>query len=253
MEKRVRSPNYPAISLPAAIERVTTLYANQHTHAAPREVVAKNMGFQSLSGPSATVISALNKYGLLERSGSDIKISERALKILHPHSEEERAQAIQEAANEPQLFAALNERFPGMSPPNDELLRNYLIRSGFSTSAISAAILAYRETAELMERRASDHDSVVGKREARLEMPTSLSHVSTQSPSISQDTRSLGRYDFEGGGFVQIVAGGDIDTNQALTMAQILLDLKRKEIEMRTTIVAVSNLERSEESEGDPI
>jgi len=71
------------------------------------------MGYNSLNGASAGAISALHKYGLLGRAGDKIRVSERALRILHPHSAEEGATAIQEAANEPPLFAELNERFPG--------------------------------------------------------------------------------------------------------------------------------------------
>ena len=36
MEKRVRSPSYPALSLPDAVVKVSMLYKSQHTHAAPR-------------------------------------------------------------------------------------------------------------------------------------------------------------------------------------------------------------------------
>ncbi len=48
MEKRSRSPNYPAISLPAALDKVANLYKNQHTHSAPREVVAQGMGLKQV-------------------------------------------------------------------------------------------------------------------------------------------------------------------------------------------------------------
>ena len=96
MDKRIRSPNYPALSLPDAIEKVTALYRNVHTHAEPREVIAKGMGFNTLNGASATAISALHKYGLLEKLGDDIKVSERALRILH-NSAEEKAEAIRGA------------------------------------------------------------------------------------------------------------------------------------------------------------
>src|SRR5688500_10929914 len=107
MDKRIRSPNYPSLSLPAALEKVTILYRNQHTHSAPREVVAQGMGYNSLNGASATAISALHKYGLLERIGDEVKVSERALRILHPHTPDEKASAIQDAASQPQLFAEL--------------------------------------------------------------------------------------------------------------------------------------------------
>jgi hypothetical protein len=156
-EKRIRSPNYPAISLPSAIERISALYKNQHSHAAPREVVANSLGFRSLSGPAATVISTLFKYGLLERVGSEAKISERALQILFPNSPAERDGAIRAAADEPQLFAELNERFPGGG--SDALLRNYLTRRNFSPNALDDVILAFKETAEFVSREVGGHDS----------------------------------------------------------------------------------------------
>jgi hypothetical protein len=162
-EKRIRSPNYPAISLPAAIERISALYKNQNRHAAPREVVANSLGFRSLSGPAATVISTLFKYGLLERVGTEAKISERALQILFPNSREERESAIRVAANEPQLFAELNERFPGGG--SDALLRNYLTRRNFSPSALDDVILAFKETAEFALQEAPSNDSPVPREE----------------------------------------------------------------------------------------
>jgi hypothetical protein len=157
-EKRIRSPNYPGISLPSAIERISALYKKQNRHAAPREVVAKSLGFGALSGPASTVISALYKYGLLERVGTDSKISERAIRILFPDTPDERNEAIRAAAAEPQLFAELNERFPGATP-SDELLRNYLLRRNFSPGAIGDAILAFKETAEFVEQQTGGYDS----------------------------------------------------------------------------------------------
>src|SRR5438477_144269 len=110
--KRIRSPNYPALSLPDAIEKAAALYRVQHTHAAPREVAVRGMGYNTLNGASATAISALHKYGLLDRVGDEVKISDRALRILHPEPLEERSAAILEAAREPPLFGELAERFP---------------------------------------------------------------------------------------------------------------------------------------------
>lgn len=40
-------------------------------------------------------------------------------------------------------------------------------------------------------------------------------------------------YDFEGGAFVKIVFSGDIETEEALDMVEILIDLKRKELQRR--------------------
>lgn len=233
MEKRIRSPNYPALSLPDAIERVTTLYREIHTHAGPREVIAKGMGFNTLNGASATVISALHKYGLLEKQGDGIKVSDRALRILHPQSPEEKAEAIREAAAAPALFAELAERFPGRLP-NEELLRNYLIRNGFVPSAAQAVLLAYRETSELVSRSAGEHDSGLDSpMEAPVTMPQNAS-AAPPSPfkvvNLQGDVRPLARYDFEGGGFVQAVASTSIDTEAALHMLETLIKMKRAEL-----------------------
>jgi hypothetical protein len=189
MEKRIRSPNYPALSLPDAIEKVVTLYRSQHMHPALREVVAKGMGYNSLNGASASAISALGKYGLLERIGEEIKVSERALRILHPHSPEERSAAIQEAASQPPLFAELSERFPGRIP-SDDLLRNYLIRNGFAPSAVSAVIVAYRETSEMAEREGRMHDSLREQTQEHAAMPHQTSAATAPAASAWQMDQS---------------------------------------------------------------
>lgn len=237
MEKRIRSPNYPALSLPDAIEKVTALYRNMHTHAGPRKVVVKGMGYNTLNGASATAISALHKYGLLERiSGDEIKVSERALRILHPHSPEERATAIREAAVEPPLFVELAERFPGRLP-NEELLRNYLVRKGFAPAAASQVILTYRETSELVNRETGEHDSGSDPTPEPNMLPSAATPQQGQHVQKGQHVqglgRQLGRYDFEGGAFVQMLAGGNIDTETALNMIETLLKMKRDELKAK--------------------
>ena len=185
MDKRIRSPNYPAISLPAAIDKIRALYDAQHTHAPPREVIAKNIGYNSLNGASATVISALNKYGLLQREGEDLKVSERALRILIPHSNDERAAAIKEAAEDPPLFGELTERFPGQAP-NEALLRNYLLRKSFAPSAVSGVITAYRETSEFVSRHGGAQDS--GQEHAPHEAPRMHTTMDFSPPELKQAT-----------------------------------------------------------------
>jgi hypothetical protein len=137
------------------------------------------MGYNSLNGASASAISALYKYGLLDRLRDEIKVSDRAMRILHPHSPEERSKAIQEAAYEPPLFAELRDRFPGQMP-SDDLLRNYLIRNGFAPGALTPVMLAYRETSEMAEREVQAHDSL-------REQPQE--HVAVPAPAVTASDR----------------------------------------------------------------
>ena len=205
-----------------------------HTHAAPREVVAKAMGYAGLNGASATSVSALHKFGLLEKAGEEVKLSDRAMRILAPHSVSEREEAIREAAQEPELFRELTERFPGKIP-NDDLLKNYLIRKNFAPAALSAVISAYRDTSDMVEREGGGYVSEVQKPMEQFVTPAQTTPVQAAQTyqkimSYRDDDRQIGRYDFEGGAFVRITTSGDIDTEEALDMAQTIIDLKRKEI-----------------------
>ena len=245
VEKRVRSPNYPAMSLKEAVQRAGEVHTNQHTHGAPREVVAKSMGYNSLNGASATAISALIKYGLLEGRAEDIKISDRAMRILHPQSSQEKAEAVREAALAPELFKELAERFPGRTPA-DELLRSYLIRNGFASAAVSSVIRSYRETNEFVEEVAGAYDS--SNQEPGLGDPSMQTASDTSaSAGMKQDNntlllkgneRSIVSYSFEGGGVLRIIVGGDIDTEEALEMAETQIAIKRKELQLRAARAA---------------
>jgi hypothetical protein len=149
---RSRSPEYPAIGLLEAIERVEAVY-NSGVYRTPltRQSLAEHMGYKSLSGASLPVLSALAKYGLIEGRGDDNRISELAVSIIaHPPGSSERAKAIREAAGKPELFAQLDQR-TNDGKTTDQAIRSYLLTRGFIPPAADAAIRAYRETKELVK------------------------------------------------------------------------------------------------------
>lgn len=245
MEKRNRSPNYPSLSLPEALDKVRLVYQNQHTHGAPREVVVKSMGYAGINGASATAISALSKYGLLEGRGDEIRVSDRAMRFLNPLNDQERGEAIREAAREPALFQELTEKFPGQLP-NEEVLRNYLVRNGFAPAALPGVILAYRETLAYADREARSFaptnseviDSVGSDVAGAIATPPVSDVTLTATPPRGQDAtvvgeRSLGRHDFDDGSFVRISASTDLETEEALDWIVFLVDAKRRELTMR--------------------
>jgi len=103
--ERQRSPSYPSLSLPQAIDMAEKLHKANRTSVISRETAAKDMGYAGLTGRSLTVLAALAQFGLVERAGKgDIKVSRRAVDILHSVDEADKAEAIQEAAFAPALF-----------------------------------------------------------------------------------------------------------------------------------------------------
>ncbi|WP_150126073.1 hypothetical protein [Brevundimonas sp. LM2] len=243
MEKRTRSPNYPSLSLPEALDKVRLIYQSQHTHGAPREIVVKSMGYAGINGASATAISALSKYGLLEGRGDDIRVSDRAMRFLNPLNDQERREAIQQAAREPILFHELSEKFPGPLP-NEDVLRNYLVRNGFAPAAVPGVILAYRDTLAYAEREArlspaANSEAVEGNlSDAAVATPNIPSSGSPAAPIQNDEVkpvgeRSLGRHDFDDGSFVRISASTNLETEEALDWIIFLVDAKRRELKMR--------------------
>ena len=147
--RRIRSPNYPALSLAEAIQRIKPVFERERLHPMPREVVLKGLGYAGPNGAALGTLSAVGKYGLLEKSGDSYRVSSRAVAILHPSSPEEELEALRAAALEPPLFAELVQQFPG-GQVSDDNLRSFLVRQGFSSGALSGVIQAFRETMQMV-------------------------------------------------------------------------------------------------------
>ncbi|MDE2465426.1 MAG: hypothetical protein KGO02_17195 [Alphaproteobacteria bacterium] len=156
---RVRSPNYPAFGLNEALSRIRTIHEAEQHLSAPKEVIAKHLGYNGLNGGSLKAISALLKYGLLdEAQGNKLKVSPLAISILYPGKGDDRASAIREAAFKPGIFQEIFNEWEG-ERPSDENLRAYLIRRQFATDAVDRVIEAYRETMDLVAQEGSDYSA----------------------------------------------------------------------------------------------
>ena len=168
MATRMRSPNYPSISLQEAIERVNKIYLKTQKHQTDPGVIATLLGYGSLNGGSQTAISNLKKYGLLDEVGKKLKVSQRAISILFdPKDSAEYANAIREAALSPSLFLDMHTQY-GTEPPSDEILKSFLIKRGFSHTAVDAPIRSYRETMELVVELSGEYtDNVDVKSEEK--------------------------------------------------------------------------------------
>jgi hypothetical protein len=169
---KTRSPNYPAIGLGEAIQRLRRIYDTQRRYPATREILVKLMGYGTLNGASATVVSALSKYGLLEGHGDQLRVSEMGQDlVLHRKGDQEYTEALRTAAFMPAFFQELRGQYPeGL--PSEHALRATLIKRGFNPKAIDGAVRAYRDTIEFL-------DAEVGSEAAKpLENPGSGAYES---------------------------------------------------------------------------
>ncbi|UIJ45374.1 hypothetical protein LZK98_20425 [Sphingomonas cannabina] len=142
-----RSPRYPRISLLAAVNHTSRFYEEAHRSAIETDTAYKILGFSGKSGTSATVLGALRQYGLLEGLRGTVRISDLALAILEPSSNQEKKDALEMAAFKPEIFSEIRTHFSGHIPRSDEALRSYLIRNkDFSSSGAGDCIASLRQT-----------------------------------------------------------------------------------------------------------
>lgn len=151
--ERLRSPNYPAFGLDAAIERIHALYKRDGKAAVPSVAAVKAWGYTSLNGRSMRVIAALRQYGLLEYTSSKmVKLSQTALTLLLAvQGSEEHKRAMRSAAIAPPSFAKLYEEYDGEFPSDESMIHRLVADGNYSEDAARGLIAALRDTITLLE------------------------------------------------------------------------------------------------------
>lgn len=146
-----RSPNYPQLTLPEALERLRKVYKKEHTHVTPKQVVAEHLGYSSLNGASLTMIGSIRRYGLLESQGDGLRVSNDAVTLLElPTSDPRYKEAFLKVIFAPSLFKELRETL-GVTLPSEANLRHTLILKGFLSKAANEVIRVYGENLKLVD------------------------------------------------------------------------------------------------------
>lgn len=140
---RHRSPNYPAIGLGPAIEKAKILFDKDKRTVVDPVVAVTHFGYKGLNGPARVTISAVKKYGLIEEVKGGIRVTDLAVRILHPADDEQRIAALREAALTPTLFRDLHQTHAEAS---DAAIVSALVQRGFSADAAGQALSAFRNT-----------------------------------------------------------------------------------------------------------
>lgn len=146
-----RSPSYPQISLPKAVELVRQVYSGAHKSAVDSDTVIKLLGYSLGSGRGLAVVGALKQYGLLEGRDDKIRVTPLALSLLEPIDDQERFENLKVAAEKPELFAELRREF-GNSIPAESVIRSIAIRKyNFTNSGADNVGKSYLETMRFLK------------------------------------------------------------------------------------------------------
>jgi hypothetical protein len=122
-----RSPNYPALSLEAALAAVRKLKTADGTSPVPQETLAKFAGHNKMSGPARSKIAGIRQYGLIDSAGpGKVRVADRALPLFfHEPADREYQQTLKALALTPPLFSALFENYAQAS---EATIRLHLVR-----------------------------------------------------------------------------------------------------------------------------
>ena len=126
-KKRIRSPNYPVLTLGRSLELADILYKKHNRYAVALEVAAKAWDISPKSTYMARHVAALASYGLIDTEGEKdakkIKLSDLAFKILVDKRSDSsiREALIKEAALKPEMFKKIYNAYPSELPGDDAL------------------------------------------------------------------------------------------------------------------------------------
>jgi hypothetical protein len=160
-QRKDRSPSFPFISLPKAIERAGGFAANHKRSPTRIPVAAATWGYGSKSSGLLQTLAALRSYGLLEDLGSGadrkVQLTDLAWRILHDARSGAREQAIREAALKPRLFAEHAAWHSGR-PSDAHCISELQFDRGFTPDAAKLFLKVFDETLSFADL--GDGDSV---------------------------------------------------------------------------------------------
>jgi hypothetical protein len=146
-ESENRQRKAPSHNLAEALNFLGDVERNLGRGPFSRASIAAALGHSSESGPFSRKAGAMLHFDLLERTGTNYRISKTGQSILRPTDDKERAATLATAAQSPTLYAELIHRFANQALPN--LLPNILIREfGVHPNSAEEVALNFRDTME---------------------------------------------------------------------------------------------------------
>jgi hypothetical protein len=184
---KVRSPNYPALDLAAALKAARKALDKDNRNKMSQSALAKHLGHDSLSGPALGKIGALRAYGLVDGKGDELRITDTAVHaLMGPVGSTERTGAIAILATRPKLFQDINKDFATI--PSLDNLKFWLIKREFAPDAAEKAAKCYLATMRVVHGGGPEYDSSEPEPETDEDMmqtqPASSPRPATRAPQV---------------------------------------------------------------------
>ena len=187
---KTRSPNYPAISLRAAIQFVKMVWDEAQRHPVPLKTVVEDYWeLATSSSRGHQIVGALRAFGLIETEGRGtlrlLRVSDIGAKIVSGHSES--PSMIRTAAIIPKVHGDLWARYSASGLPPDRTIEQFLIHDynpPFNKATVGKFIAQFRDTisfAELAQHDILDDDDSTAENAVFKENDDSTKHEQPSS------------------------------------------------------------------------
>lgn len=226
---KVRSPNYPSMSLGPALEAIRPAFKADNRNKMSRAVLAKHLGYSSLNGRALGKIGAVRAYGLIEGTGDELRISDDAVAALKaPTDSSERQDALGRLANRPPLFQELRKAFPDSFPSLDNL-QYTLVKMGFTSEAAEKAAKSYLASMNLVAGIADSYTAPEDGEEGEVEDDPAVRRSPPLPPGskvkMMDGERVVFTEESNPQQYLKIIASGDVDE----TMLDALEDYVKRQ------------------------
>jgi hypothetical protein len=139
---------YPGLALDDAIKKLRAMYERAGRGPSTKEAYILGLGYKSVSGASSRVFAALIHFGLVDKAGSQYKISDLAMQILYPREDQDVQSLLRQAALRPKVFGDVYSKYEGEKLPmllNNSFIHDFRIhdRSAKDAADIFKRTVAY--------------------------------------------------------------------------------------------------------------
>lgn len=145
-----RSPSFPFIGLPTAVERLIAFEAKFGRHQTPASKVGLAWGMKEASSQAAQTVAALKSFGMVEYEGSGpgrlTGLSEDGRNLLRAQQESVKREILRRLALNPKAIAKYWEKWGHPRPINEVCLDELVLNGAFTESAADTFLRVYDST-----------------------------------------------------------------------------------------------------------
>lgn len=151
MPEKVRSPSFPFISLPEAIQRARLFFELEGRNLVIPEVAVAHWGYASKSSGGRQTVAALKAFNLMEDVNGRLRLTDvgQHLVLREPGSPESNV-LLRQVALAPPLFRKLWDRYGAKLPPAQNV-RNFLVLDlKLNKNSVESLVRSYAETVAMI-------------------------------------------------------------------------------------------------------